>query len=114
MRTDQIVLRHLLGYDSRFIPVYKEYTAHKTVVFRSAAMTEKGHHKCSAVVYFFPRFSRLTDQSGGSLPFSAVGFAPGDKLYFGPDDKTGWTVMKITPYLTGSDRVEHYRLECMA
>lgn len=114
MRTDKIFLKHCLGYDSRFMPVYKEYSAEKTVVFFSAAATEKGHHKSTAVVYFFPRFSKMTDSAGDSIPFSAAGIAPGDKLLYPHMEESVWTILKITPYLAGSDRVEHYRLECMA
>jgi len=114
MRTDQAIIKHCCGYDSQYVPIYDQYTASRVVVFPSSAMTEKGHHKSSTVVYFFPAFSRLTDSRGNTIAFSAAGIVPGDRLYIGKQEENSGIVMKVTPYLTGSDKVEHYRLECMA
>ena len=113
MRTEPIILRHLSGYDSKYAPFYRQYTAHKVVVFYDMAMTEKGHHKSRAVVYFFPRFSRLKDSGGKTVSFSNVGFQPGDRMILSRNEAYSWTVTKISCYRTGSGQAEHYRLECV-
>ena len=112
MGTDKIFLRHIRGFDKEFHPRYVRYTAEKTVVFPVFAATEKGEHKSRFVVYFFPRISRLTGENGNKISFSEAGFAPGDKISTAGEGDEFGTILKITPFLAGSDRVEHYRLEC--
>lgn len=114
MRTDQVILKHRTGYDNRYAPMEEVFTAGRVVIFTSAAETERGQHKSSTVVYFFPRFSRLTDEKGNAVSFASAGIVPGDRLLRSSTDENPAVILKITPFLTGSDRVEHYRLECMA
>ncbi|MBE6568911.1 MAG: hypothetical protein E7658_01665 [Ruminococcaceae bacterium] len=113
MKRNRIILKHLFGYDKNFGPAYRIFTADKVVLFTEYAASEKGHHQSRTVVYFFPRFSKLTNASGRICAFSDAGFVPGDRMYPDENERDGWKILKITPFLTGSDRVEHYRLECV-
>ena len=113
MRTESVTLRHLTAYDKHYTPYYKQYTAHNVVVFHDTATTEKGHQKSRAILYFFPRFSQLITSPQKTVSFADAEFQPGDRMLLSKDTRDSWMIVKITPFLNGSDYVEHYRLECV-